>query len=304
MITTDSFVPHSTGLVLGAVPRPTAEIALAVVGACAIVACIQAGWVAMRLGRARRAAHGHTRRESVPSREAPRTQATADWQARRRRPVRVLGYASVEGQRTVRVRGGLKGQMEKIAAECERRGLSLLELVREREHRHASALERPGLGYALERISAGEAQGLVVAELSRLTRSLPDLGQLLGWLSRSNVRLVAAAEDLDTGEERGQLAAGILVEVSGWDRERSVERTREGMQVERRKGPPGVADYPELRDRIARMRVEGMSLRQIADRLNADGVPTVRGGAKWRPSSLQAVMGYRRPRAKRTGLPT
>ena len=34
----------------------------------------------------------------------------------------------------------------------------------------------------------------------------------------------------------------------------------------------------------------------IADALNAEGVPTVRGGAKWRPSSLQSVTGYRRKR--------
>ena len=74
--------------------------------------------------------------------------------------------------------------------------------------------------------------------------------------------------------------------------------------------PPGVADNPELRDRIARMRADGMTLQQIADRLNADGVPTVRGGAKWRPSSVQAAAGYRRPPRKgsangyRTGLRT
>jgi hypothetical protein len=29
--------------------------------------------------------------------------------------------------------------------------------------------------------------------------------------------------------------------------------------------------------------------------LNADGVPTLRGGAKWRPSSVQVAAGYHRP---------
>jgi hypothetical protein len=37
-----------------------------------------------------------------------------------------------------------------------------------------------------------------------------------------------------------------------------------------------------------------MTLQAIADRLNEDGVPTVRGGAKWRHSSVQAAAGYRR----------
>jgi hypothetical protein len=59
-------------------------------------------------------------------------------------------------------------------------------------------------------------------------------------------------------------------------------------------GRPAVADDPGLSQRIAAMRAEGMTLQAIADQLNAEGVPTVRGGAKWRHSSVQAAAGYRR----------
>ena len=52
---------------------------------------------------------------------------------------------------------------------------------------------------------------------------------------------------------------------------------------------------PALRRRIVRMRNAGMTLQAIADRLNQEGVPTVRGGAMWRPSSVQASLGYKRP---------
>jgi hypothetical protein len=38
-----------------------------------------------------------------------------------------------------------------------------------------------------------------------------------------------------------------------------------------------------------------MTLQAIADTLNAEGVPTLRGGAEWRPSSVQAAAGYKRP---------
>jgi hypothetical protein len=75
------------------------------------------------------------------------------------------------------------------------------------------------------------------------------------------------------------------------------------MLAARRKGPPGIADHPRLRERIARMRVEGMTLQAIADLLNAEGVPTVRGGAKWRPSSVQTAVGYQRPLGGRRGSP-
>jgi hypothetical protein len=49
-----------------------------------------------------------------------------------------------------------------------------------------------------------------------------------------------------------------------------------------------------------------MTLQAIADQLNAEGVPTLRGGAMWRPSSVQAALGYRRPSARgtRNHLPT
>jgi hypothetical protein len=48
-----------------------------------------------------------------------------------------------------------------------------------------------------------------------------------------------------------------------------------------------------------------MTLQAIADELNRDGVPTLRGGAMWRPSSVQAALGYRRPGARnsRSQLP-
>ena len=44
------------------------------------------------------------------------------------------------------------------------------------------------------------------------------------------------------------------------------------------------------------MRARGMTLQAIADTLNAEGVPTLRGGTEWRPSSVQAAAGYKRPK--------
>jgi hypothetical protein len=67
-------------------------------------------------------------------------------------------------------------------------------------------------------------------------------------------------------------------------------------------GRVAVADMPELQERITRMREDGMTLQAIADVLNEEGVPTLRGGAMWRPSSVQRATGYRRPPA-RSGIP-
>jgi hypothetical protein len=40
-----------------------------------------------------------------------------------------------------------------------------------------------------------------------------------------------------------------------------------------------------------------MTLQAIADSLNEEGVPTARGAARWRPSSVQSVLGYKRAAA-------
>ena len=211
----------------------------------------------------------------------------------------VLGYASVPAH----VRHGhdkeLRAQLDAIISDCRRRGLMLREVVREREPDRRKGLERPGLGYALQRIADGEANGLVVADLSRVSRSVTDLGEVLEWFSQAEARFVAVTSGLDTGEQSGQLAAHALIRVSRFERQRLSERTRKGLEAARlagrNGGRSGVADNPELRDWIAQMRAQGMTLQAIADRLNEAGVPTIRGGAKWRPSSVQAAVGYRRP---------
>jgi DNA invertase Pin-like site-specific DNA recombinase len=209
----------------------------------------------------------------------------------------VLGYTSVYSNRDDCFSVELRRQADEIASACECRGLRLLEVVRDRERERQRSLERPGLDYALGRIAAGQASGLVVSELSRVGHSLTQLGRVLEWLEGYGARLVVVVPGLDTNEEAGRLAIQAIVEVSRWERERLVERTRSGMRAARRKGPAAVADDPQLKERIVRMRAAGMTLQSIADQLNAEGVPTVRGGATWRPSSVQAAAGYRRPPA-------
>jgi DNA invertase Pin-like site-specific DNA recombinase len=211
---------------------------------------------------------------------------------------RVYGYASVSERQGSIINRELREQAEVIATECERLGLGLRQVVSEREPPKGKGLTRPGLEYALRRILAGDADGLMVCELFRLTRSSAQLGAILQWFVSHDVRLVAIAEEIDTAEHSGQVAVRTVIGFSNRERERITARTRRGLEVARSNSRtarrPAVIDDPYLRERIRRMREQHMSLQAIADALNADGVPTVRGGAKWRPSSLQSVTGYRR----------
>jgi len=210
---------------------------------------------------------------------------------------RVIGYAScVHSGATAALE--LKEQAEVITAECRRRGLELVELVGERTPATGKGLSRPGLSYALDRIKAREASGLLVVELSRITQSVGELGTIMELLRALEARLIASSDAFDSGSEDGHLASALLIEVSKWERARISERTRNGLRAARingrSAGRPAVADNPDLSQRITHMRAQGMTLQAIADQLNEEGVPTVRGGAKWRHSSVQAATGYRR----------
>lgn len=186
-----------------------------------------------------------------------------------------------------------------IEAACARAGWRLTGVVRDRDDGGRPGGARPGLAYALERIAAGEARGLVIGALQGVTRSLIDLAAMLEWFREARAAFVALDLGLDTTTDQGAVTATTLITFAGWTRERIAERTRTGLAAARSEGRgagrPAVADRPELRDRIAAMRRSRMTLQAIADRLNAEGIATLRGGAKWRPSSVQAVLGYRRP---------
>jgi DNA invertase Pin-like site-specific DNA recombinase len=217
--------------------------------------------------------------------------------------VRAVGYASVNGEG--KGTAELDAQKRAIDRCAERLNLDLVEVVREREPEKGKALDRAGLSYLIERIAAGDASCLVVTGLDRLSRSVAELGTIVQWLERNDVRLVAVDLDLDTANPAGRATAHALASVAGWERERLSERTRKGLAAARSKrhassGSAAAGDWPDIRKRIAAMRADGMTLQAIADVLNREGVPTPRGGTEWRPSSVQSAAGYRRrTRAKK-----
>jgi DNA invertase Pin-like site-specific DNA recombinase len=246
-----------------------------------------------------------TRRPSVP-RPPPRTRSTpssgpAPDRDAREHPSpgrqRALGYASVrEGAQG---NDSMRRQQQEIDAICSRKGLDLLKLVRDVQFRGGSDLNRPGLEYALDHLKAHDASCLVVSSLERLSTSAANLGTLVEWLDRQGARLVVVDIDLDTGTPEGRLVAKALTAVGGSERKTLMQRTRKGLEAarlaQRSSGHPAVSDASALKQRIAEMRADGMTLQAIADTLNAEGVPTLRGGALWRPSSVQAAAGYKRP---------
>jgi DNA invertase Pin-like site-specific DNA recombinase len=213
---------------------------------------------------------------------------------------RALGYVCLGD---VPAADGLATRRSEIREWCRAYDIELATVVHDTEA-NGDGHSRPSLRWALEQIAHGQADLLVVAQLHELSSNVANLSPLLSWFTEPGRSLVALDAQLDTATEAGRLAAHALAGVGGWERDRISERTRRGLEAARQRGGgqgrTAVADVPELHERIAAMREQGMTLQAIADTLNSEGVPTLRGGAMWRPSSVQRATGYRRPSGGRS----
>ena len=224
---------------------------------------------------------------------APRVQH--DHRREPSRRVRALGYASVPANQELTE---LSAQSVAILEACGRCGWHVVEIARDVAQAERQGLDRPGLRIALERLAMREADCLVVAELGRLSNGAADLANVVNWTKQRGIRLVALDVHIDTATASGQLAADALISVGAWERQRTEHASGGSPDPDTIGDPPrrpAVHDVPALKQHIVDMRARGMTLQAIADRLNAEGVPTLRGGQKWRPSSVQAAAGYHRP---------
>jgi DNA invertase Pin-like site-specific DNA recombinase len=260
-----------------------------------VVLGLALAWARIALARARRPAAPEPAPQEPPA-VASATPAPAAPAPERR----AIGYACVPTASN----GDLRAHTDAVTAFCAERGLALETVVHDVESPGTET--RPTLAWALEQIAKQQAEVLVVPRLRDLSSNVANLAPLLRWFESDQRTLMALDVQLDTSTEAGRLAAGAIVGVGGWEHDRISERTRAGLEAARSRGGAqgrtAVADIPELQERIARMRDEGMTLQAIADVLNEEGVPTLRGGAMWRPSSVQRATGYRRPSAATRGI--
>jgi DNA invertase Pin-like site-specific DNA recombinase len=197
------------------------------------------------------------------------------------------GGPAPDGRRAIGyVHGRSRERTTAVRRFCETRGLYLTSLE------HDSGPERRSLARALAQLEAGQADVLVVGRLQDLSEDVGSLGPLLKWFDGGQRTLIAVDVDLDTSTEAGRLAVAA---VAGLVRRAAEPEPVAQIAQIAPQGRSAVADVPELKARIVAMRERGMTLQAIADALNAEGVPTLRGGVLWRPSSVQRATGYRRP---------
>jgi DNA invertase Pin-like site-specific DNA recombinase len=212
----------------------------------------------------------------------------------------MVGYIRVSTEEQGRSRLGLEAQEATIRRAVRERGWELISIETDTAS-GGSRKRRPGLEAALNRCRAGETDGLVVARLDRLSRSLLDFAGLVEEAQYGRFDLVALDYGFDLNTAGGKAMANMLATFAQFERDLASERPRSALAAARRRGvrlgrAPLLPD--EVLRRVVDMRSRDLSLRTIAARLNSEGVPAPAGGS-WNHASVRRVI--LRGQAYRTG---
>lgn len=205
----------------------------------------------------------------------------------------MIGYVRVSTAEQAGSGLGLEAQRDAITAECQRRGWVLERIYEDAGASGKSLAKRPGLADALTVLAAGQAAGLVVAKLDRLSRSLRDFANLVTVAHDQRWTLVVLDVNVDTTTPSGELLVNVMASFAQFERQIIGQRTRDALAVKRsqgvRLGRPRLLPDAVV-ERIVAARAAGRSLRSIADELTAERVPTAQGGARWYASTVRAVL--------------
>lgn len=231
----------------------------------------------------------------------------------------VIGYIRVSTEEQSREGVSLDAQEERIRAFCTARDWTCLEVIAD-EGKSGGTLDRPGLRRLITKCEADGVDGVVVLKLDRLTRSVRDLGYLIDDVFQAQeVAFTSVQDNFDTTTANGRLVLNILATVAQWERDIIAERTQEAMDYLKTNGrrcgqlPFGfdlgddgttlVRNEGQQRaiERMQDWRMRGMTYREIADRLTAEGVPTQMSGTCWKPTTIWGILERVAPELIRNG---
>jgi DNA invertase Pin-like site-specific DNA recombinase len=194
----------------------------------------------------------------------------------------------------------LAAQERKIRLYAELHNLDLIDIVVEQAS--AKDLKRKGLASVLSRLS--ECDGIIVAKLDRLSRSVKDMGELIErYFTKS--KLVVIDENIDTRSAAGVLVLNVLISVSQWERQAIGERTSAALQhlIQDKGAHIGRAPFGFEKDGyglkknesefktiqlIKSLRNEGRTLQMICDQLHSLNIKSPLG-KNWFPKTVSDI---------------
>jgi DNA invertase Pin-like site-specific DNA recombinase len=199
----------------------------------------------------------------------------------------MIGYIRVSTEEQHRSGLGIEAQETAIIAECERRGWTY-ELVRDLgcSGKHVN----PELRRGLDMLSSGQFDGLIVAKLDRLARSVRHASAIIDSAITQAWALVVLDNALDLTTPGGRAMANMLATFAELERDLIASRTREALAARTARGEHNgrrTAIPPAVLRRIVTREQEGLSFCRIADTLTTEGVLSPTGLPQWQESTVR-----------------
>ncbi len=222
---------------------------------------------------------------------------------------KAAGYIRVSTEEQAQHGQGLESQQRAVRAFAESQGYKLVDVIADPGVSGATKpADRPGFARILELAEAQAFAVLLVYKFDRLARQIVYAVTAVNDLSeRYGVVIRSVSEPIDTATPMGRTVFAVLAGMAEQERQAITERTHGGRREKATKGgfAGGSAPLGYSRDReggllvderqagtirqIFDLRKDGATLQAIADALNADKVPTKRGG-QWRPSQVGYIL--------------
>ena len=196
--------------------------------------------------------------------------------------MRLLGYIRVStvGQ----VEGtSLKTQKETIENFCKTNGHSIVHIFSDEGVSGKRGSHRPQYENMLKRLDTDkEAEGVIVASLSRLGRSMTDVVGFVYRLKDEKQVFISIKEKFDMSTKEGRMLFGMMASINEYEREVIAERMAEGRAYAEEHGtksgkpchrPEKTIDW----EKVQRLRDQKLSWGMIARVLAADPATKVSG---------------------------
>jgi DNA invertase Pin-like site-specific DNA recombinase len=178
--------------------------------------------------------------------------------------LKLIGYLRVSMVRQKDEGCSLEAQRQAIERYCEAHGHVLPALEEESE---SAVKARPVFNRVFQKVlsSDGALDGLIVAKLDRLGRSVKDLADIASALREKGKQLISVQDHIDTSSPNGKLLFHILSAIAEYERELLIERTKAGRALAEKKGvichrPRKPIDLELLKE----LKLRGVSHRRMA----------------------------------------
>lgn len=211
----------------------------------------------------------------------------------RRRAMKVAAYVRVSTREQAEGGHGLDAQRAEILRTAQAKGWQVVAWCCDAGVTGGSLSGRDGWTEAVALAESGEVDGIVATKIDRVSRSVADFANLVCEAKQRKWNLVVLDIGLDLSSPTGEFVATIMCAAAQLERRMIGARTKDGLAAAKAKGiklgrPRSLPE--DLALRVTELRQQGATLAAIADLFNIEQVPTARGGVRWYPNTIRAIL--------------